>query len=283
MKSHKAIQKHLYEFVRAELSASDRLIVERHLAACSRCSAELNTLRQAMTLLAEHSKRPSEYRGELYWQQFSVKVDRRIERVGEEDAAPSIIQQMLDAFVEHRKPFGIGFASALTLLMIGFGVWSLWIKNPTQHQIVTGEIVQEQSPSAIEKVSIESRAEDYLDQSKVLLIGIMNSDPTSSNQSMHLSRREQEVSRKLVSESEHLTSSLNDPSQRRLKELISDLQLILVQIANVGAEHNAPGIEIVKGGIEHNDILFKINLEEIQRTKHAGKSGISKTQVKSTI
>ncbi|HEY6953059.1 MAG TPA: zf-HC2 domain-containing protein [Bacteroidota bacterium] len=285
MKSHRAIQQQLYEFIHGELPEAERLAVEEHVAGCSRCAEELDTLREALAHLQALPGRPSEFRNELYWQQFAAKVERRIERAEEEDAAPSAIRQLLDAFVEHRKPFGVGFASALTLLMIGFGIWSYWIRNPERQQSTAGEVARQESSvvSGVQKVSVDSRAEDYLEQSKVLLIGIMNSDPSAKDQSLSISAREKELSRKLVSESEHLTSSLNDPSQRRLKELIGDLKLILVQIANQASEHNGQGIEIVRNGIEHNDILFKINLEEIQRTSHTAKTGGPNTQVKPTI
>ena len=133
----------------------------------------------------------------------------------------------------------------------------------------------------MQKAALESQAQDYLEQSKILLIGLMNTDTKSLRTSGPLLQREQEISRMLVSKSRDLTSKLNDPSQRRLRELISDLQLILVQIANLGTQHDVPGVEIIKGGIEHNDILFKINLEEIHRTsKSAAKN--DKTVKRST-
>jgi hypothetical protein len=263
------IIKRLYEYHRGEVSDQLRTEIESHLSVCKRCLGELESLREATKLLDSNLSRPSEYRNELYWQHFADKVDRRIESDARDTKDGSIIQQILEAFTQHRKPFGIGFASALTIVMIAFGVWRMWLRNPepqetasykTTHEASTHESVHAQ------KVSMDLRAQDYLEQSKVLLIGLMNTDTKSLASSGMLLRREQEVSRQLVAESGDITSKLNDPSQRRMKELISDLQLILIQIANLGTRHDLPGVEIIKGGIEHNDILFKINLEEIQRS-----------------
>ncbi len=277
MKSHRLVRKHLYEYLRSELPERERADIEAHLAGCSKCRDELDAIRVPASLLDEHVQRPSAKRGDLYWQQFATKVERRIEIEREDETAPSIVRQFLDALVVHRKPFGIGFASALMLMMIVFGVWSVWLRTPVPQQFASeqtsGTTITNGSAN-IQKVSVESRAQDYLEQSKILLIGLMNTDMKNLSASKPMLQREREISRQLVSESAVLTSSLNDPSQRRLKELISDLQLILVQIANLGTERDLPGVEIIKGGIDHNDIIFKINLEQIHRTtKSAGKTG----------
>ena len=264
MKSHKSIQKKFYEYLRGEMTANERRDVETHLATCDRCSSELAAFRTMIDAVDANLTRPSEQRGELYWQQFAERVERRIEDETEENTLPSIVRQLLDGFVLHRKPFGIGFASALTLVMIVFGVWSLWIRNPATEQ--AARQLAEPGEVRMQNAALESRAQDYLEQSKVLLIGLMNTDVQSMAASGMTLEREQEISRRLVSESGDLTAKLNDPSQRRLKELISDLQLILVQIANLSAGHDIQGLEVIKGGIEHNDMLFKINLEQIQRT-----------------
>jgi len=256
----------MYEYLRGELTERDRRMFEAHVNICRRCSSELQAIREATELLDTNLRRPNQHRNEFYWQQFADKVDRRIELDSEESSETSMIRQILESLVEHRKPFGIGFASALALVMIAFGVWSIWMRNPLSRQSTFEQSEGQAATATVQKASLDSRAQDYLEQSKVLLIGLMNTDTKTLGASGSFMQREQEISRKLVSESADLTSKLNDPSQRRLKELISDLQLILIQIANLEARHDLPGVEIIKGGIEHNDILFKINLEEIQRT-----------------
>jgi len=263
------IEEHLYEYLRGELPEQLRKTIEAHLSSCKRCAAELESVRETISLMDTGLERPSAHRTELYWQHFAGKVERRIERDDRATNEDSILKRFLDSFVDHRKPFSIGFASALTLVMIAFGIWTVWIKNPAS-QTTTAEQPAQQlassDPSRIQKAALDLRAQDYLEQSKVLLIGLMNTDTKTLGAFGTSLQREQEISRTLVSESGDLTSKLNDPSQRRMKELISDLQLILVQIANLGSKHALPGVEIIKGGIEHNDILFKINLEEIQRS-----------------
>lgn len=267
MNTHNAVKSKLYEFLRNELSEADRRNVETHLASCTRCAEELAALRRATAMLDQHVQKPSDRRSGMYWQMFADKVEARLEEESNDTATSSILRKLLDALLVNRMPFGVGFASALTLVMLVFGIWSLWLRNPASLPVEQSTRQEVTSNGAgYEKAALDLRAQDYLEQSKVLLIGLMNTDITKAGASRPLFQREREISRKLVSESGDLTSKLNDPSQRRLKELISDLQLILVQIANLEARGDVQGLEIIKGGIRHNDVLFKINLEEIQRT-----------------
>jgi hypothetical protein len=286
MMTHRKAYRQLYEYLREELSDQDRKAVEAHLTSCRECTAELKALRDTSELLDVNVSRASKQRTELYWQHFPAKVERRIESDGRVESSSSFVQRFLEAFVEHRKPFGMGFASALTLMMIAFGIWSIWFKGSVSDRLIpesSSNQAAEGLVNGVQNASLESEAADYLDQSKVLLIGLLNMDTKSLNQSGPMLQREQEISRKLVRQSQNLTVRLNDPSQRRLKELISDLQVILVQIANLGAGRDLPGVEIVRNGIQHNGILFKLNLEEIRRATPSPKDKESKIPVKSTM
>lgn len=267
MSTHRTYQENLYGYLRDELSAAERQAVETHVKSCAACADELQSMRETVDLLSRKVRRPSELRSELYWQQFAEKVERRIQVRATGEEPQSFVGRLLELFAEHRKPFSFGFASALSLLVLAFAVWSLWIKSPGPDQMASDAQVRQSSEreAAIQKTAVEVRAADYLEQSKVLLIGIMNTDTKSLVESKSLLRRQREMSRTLVRESHEISSRLTDPSQQRLKELVSDLGLILVEIANLETEHGAQGVEIVKGGVERNGILFKINLEEMQR------------------
>lgn len=267
MSTHRTHQENLYGYLRDELSAEERQAVETHVKSCAACTDELRSMRETVDLLSRKARRPSELRTELYWQQFAEKVERRIQVYATGEEPQSFVGRLLELFAEHRKPFSFGFVSAFSLLVLAFAVWSLWTRTPAPDQLTSDAEVRRSSEweATIQKTAVEVRAADYLEQSKVLLIGIMNTDTKSLLESKSLLRRQREMSRTLVRESHEISSRLTDPSQQRLKELVSDLGLILVEIANLETEHGAQGVEIVKGGVERNGILFKINLEEMQR------------------
>ncbi len=277
MNFHPTIQKNLYGYLKDDLSLRKRQAVESHLKSCERCAAELRSLREAMSLLDKQAVRPSGRRSDLYWQQFAQKVDQKIQLGAVDEESTSVVGRLLEMLMENRKPFAVGFASALSLIMIALAVWGLWIKAPSSEQLGS-DIPSRQRANGptvnVEKAVLETRAEEYLEQSKVILIGLMNADPRSFSKSGSVLQRQREISRQLVRESREITSRLTDPSQQRLKELISDLGLILVQIANLENGHDLQGVEIVRSGVEQNGILFKINLEEIRRvTRSSSKKG----------
>lgn len=73
------------------------------------------------------------------------------------------------------------------------------------------------------------------------------------------------VSRQLVQEAEPLRVQLTQPEQQPLRELISDLEVILLQISNLEAKQDLPGIDLVRSSVNRKAILLRINLEEIQQ------------------
>ncbi len=282
MNKHQATQKNLYGFLKNELDPAERRAVETHLRFCEQCAVEFQILREAIALLDRQAVRPSENRSELHWQHFASKVERRIQDQPVERGSRSAVSQLLEMLVDNRKPFGVGFASALSLIAIAFAVWSVWIESPGSEQIAAHESARDLQTN-VENASLDSRTQDYLEQSKILLIGLVNADSQAGRGSTSLLASEREVSRMLVRESEDITSKLNDPSQRQLKELVSDLGVILMQMANLETEHETQGVEIVKSGVKQNGIIFRINLEEIRRATRSSSLKGNRGAAKPTI
>ena len=79
--------------------------------------------------------------------------------------------------------------------------------------------------------------------------------------------RQQEIARELIDESSALKAELTDADQRLLRVLIDDLEVILLQIANIEAGYDVPAIEMVKSGVDRRAILLKINLTEMRRAE----------------
>ena len=70
---------------------------------------------------------------------------------------------------------------------------------------------------------------------------------------------EQEKSRELIHEARYLKNQPLDPRSQRL---IEDLEKILIELANMKQEGNAPNVEIIRGGLHQENLLFKIRMEE---------------------
>jgi hypothetical protein len=265
MKSHAWVQENLYELETGTLSENNRALAEEHLARCAECSHELKELRVTLKQMPQQLYNPSSLRPEMHWQMFAQRVERKLDSASEVEA--SWIERFREMVLGHRMVFALGFGSALLLAGVTVGVWMTMQKNAGDDRSRFAQQELGSRHALVQTASLEERTEQYLDRSKILLVGLINTDPQVAEKSKMDFSRQVEVSRELVKESRQLVSELNDPSQQRMKRLVSDLEMILLQIATLQGEVQSPAIEIVKSGVDRRGILFKINLEEIQRAQ----------------
>ncbi|UCE08401.1 MAG: hypothetical protein JSW07_10430, partial [bacterium] len=154
-------------------------------------------------------------------------------------------------------------ATAVALIAIGVFIGKLYFGRPVSQQVETIQTVQV-PPTAVEQVSLQQRADRYIERSKILLLGLINFDPNSEDAYALNLPYQKQISQDLVNEANFIKGELTDPAQQQLRELIEDLEIILLQIANLESEHDLSGIELVKSGVDRRGILLKINLEEMQ-------------------
>ncbi len=70
-----------------------------------------------------------------------------------------------------------------------------------------------------------------------------------------------------MKEAPALKGDLKNAKERQLEKLVGNLEVILMQIANLKSEYDLPTVEIIKAGVEQNDVLFKISLSEMRQTE----------------
>ena len=111
---------------------------------------------------------------------------------------------------------------------------------------------------------IERRSARYLDRSKVLLLGLINYEPAEADTTILNLDVKKEVSQRLVREASTLKDELSQIRQLRLQKLVSDIEMILLQIANLEETQDLPSIEIIRSSVDRKGILLKINLEQMK-------------------
>ena len=79
------------------------------------------------------------------------------------------------------------------------------------------------------------------------------------------------ISEDLVQEAAYLKTALADPSETRLRELVADLEIILLQIANLEDEYDLDAVEMVQKGVDTQGVLFRIDLSKVP-ARHSGAS-----------
>src|SRR5262249_20588930 len=152
--------------------------------------------------------------------------------------------------------------AAAAVIVLLAGVWiGRTLLPPTTHEGQLAKITPPGMTTVTPALSItDRRAQQFLDRSEVLILGLVHNDPQSDTDLTH----PKQVSRDLIHEARLLKTQLNSHDERKLRRLVSDLELILVQIANMKAENDIPEIELVRSGIDRKAILFQINLEQMR-------------------
>ena len=153
-------------------------------------------------------------------------------------------------------------AAALVLIVIG-----VFIGREVFSPQRTPVEVSRQSVKAPAGQPVETdpvlRARNYVNRSKLVLLALVNYDPkTEDLYALNLPLQKQ-VSQQLVNQASELKSDLKGPGRRRLRELVADLETILLQIANLGSENGLEAVEFVKQGVKSRGVLLKINLSEM--------------------
>jgi hypothetical protein len=108
----------------------------------------------------------------------------------------------------------------------------------------------------------------------VLILAVVNSGlQTEESLSLNLPLQKK-ASEELVIEAAALKKEIGS-GDRRLERLISDLEMILLQIANLKPDPDIAEIEIIRAGIESRDILFKIKLNEARTSTARSVAGLA--------
>jgi hypothetical protein len=98
----------------------------------------------------------------------------------------------------------------------------------------------------------------------VLLLGLVNTDVSDDETPAIDFALQRGISQQLVQEAYFLKNEMHAPDQQRVKDLVSDLELILLQLANLESEHDLPAVELAKSAVNSRAILLRINLEEMR-------------------
>jgi hypothetical protein len=231
--------------------------MDEHLKQCSRCSDLFASMQKTLNIMdgREHPELSNEY-----WNQYDQKLQKRMA-----DAKPQNVR-----WYSFGKIPGWALKAAAAFILVGVGVligrYYMTPTTPTQ----TAE--PRTTPSTtIQRVSMDPETKRFLERSQVLLIGVVNLEPDAEGNYPTELSAQKKVSRDLIQEASVIKTKLKGPDKRRLNELVSDLELILLQIANLEAENDQPEVEMVKSGVDRKGVLFKINLEQM-RMSGAAKS-----------
>jgi hypothetical protein len=197
-------------------------------------------------------------RDEAFWAGY---FDRLAPQLGAAEPRHTRVHHA-QSLVRH-PAFRIGAAAALILVGIALGRW-IW---PQRHVPTSPSAPTALSPRPDHRpvATPAARAEAYFQNSKVLLLALANFDPATDSAATLNFPTQRRISETLVQEAVYLKSEFTNTAERRLHELVEDLEVILLQIANLENEHDLAAIEMVRTSVTNQALLFRIDLSQMSR------------------
>lgn len=252
------------EALYGELDADRQPQFEEHLTRCADCAAEFDRFRSVLEVMDRRQRFvPDASFWEGYWSRLAPRLR------GEK--RPVAVRRWGDRLrdVRGQPAWTFRLAAAAALVVIGILIGKVLFEGPggSPRKVAVAPAVPE------EVAAVDARAVRYLQRSKVLLLGLVNFDPVTEDPAALDLSRTREISRELVQEAGALQRELRSPEQRRLRQLIEDLQVILLQIANLEESYDLPMVDLIQDGVDRRAILLKINLEEMRRAQQATGTG----------
>jgi hypothetical protein len=257
MSSHRRIHQLLYDFVTGGLDSDQRTLVERHVQRCMACKRECAELREALQGLPVESD-PAAHLPPAFWRELLNDVEAQLPAHPPPQRVPRWITDWM-AFIA--VPRRLAITAATTILVLGGIITGMWLAF--QHTPEPKQIVAAPPPPPSHSAPVfNTRLKDYLRKSKVLLVEL-NNMPLHEGTPVDLSI-ERSTSRALLHEARYLE---DQPLDRASATLIADLEKIQIALANSREREDIPELRLIRGGIQKENLLFKIRIAETVFTR----------------
>jgi hypothetical protein len=242
----------LFDYLSGDTPGEETAAIEEHLSHCAPCRGDLRILREALKLLPRRGRAPDEERDEQFWMSFPSRVEERIRTRGR-TRTPVIADaaDRITSFIHYNGTRLIAGSGALALIALAV---LLLRSAPHPEPPGSGETY---APPSTTMERDDVKLHKYLTKSRVLLTGVSNLR-TGGETPIDLSVERRE-SRRLIGEARDLNRHALDA---RSAKLVGNLEKILIELANIDERHDAPDVEIIRSGIRHNNLLFKIRMTE---------------------
>ncbi len=276
----------LYDFLSGSIGEAERVAIENHLTGCRQCSEERIKVERAFRMLnAEKIEAPD--LGGSYWEHYWKALEPRLTK----SLSPSSrVKELLEIWKD-RQPTKI-FSPKLAYGIVGFalgavltlGILTPYLGRKNQPEVTQTTVGQDGNQnSGTESASLNSFVEEisgpllrFFQKAKTFLIAMKNFDESKEPAKDFTAKLE--TSKKLVEECRSLKRLPLDP---REQQLLSELDVVLVQLSKVQDEKDSLKFNLVKEGIEKNNLLMRIRVHELAqevRLMQVSQSGQNRTE-----
>jgi len=241
-----------------DLTQEQRGFFTDHLRECSQCDQEFSRMRTTIETLA-NPPRPD--LDQNYWDTFWNRLENRVQEPITKPRAVEWWRRLVPNFrFEVRWAYQIVAVAAILLIGIFIGQNYFGKKNGYTENYTNLDTV---IPIPMNDVSLTKRTLSYFERSEIILLGLVNFEPETDDPDAIDFPRQKRMSRELITEAVVLKEQLASPQQLRLRALITELEVILLQIANLENEYDLEAVELIQSSAERKGVLFKIRIEEL--------------------
>lgn len=288
----------MIEALYGELGPQDAHDFNLHVSACTACASVFEEMRATGAAMRER-RRPDP--GDEYWNDYYARLEARIERdAAVVDGAPIAARR--------RSYVSWGYRVAAAVAVLAAGVWigrsTMNRSVPNQpgidvaHQTPPGSIPADSLPFKyldgvhrehnaidgttnagehtggrnVQLASADVRARDYIERSQVLLLELINSNPDTTRAGEGDYHAQQARAGALVREASVLRDDLPGSDNRRMRDLVTELQLVLREIANLESKNDYQAVEIIRNRVSREGVLMKIDVEQMRDDNSAPKT-----------
>jgi hypothetical protein len=261
-----------------ELNAEARSRFEEHVGSCPECQRTYAHLQSTLKVMDRY-ERPDP--GQAFWDGYWNRLTARMEREQEEKRQTSWLRRLLPGLSATGARWVYGSALAVALVVFGAVVGRMILPGPGVEPTITVERADDDSPAVepdrgaeepgtsttapvVKMASAEACARQYMEDSQVLFLALVHFDPETEGEYLADWSPEKRRSRELIAQAGSLKNDLSDPKQRRLRELVTELEMILIQIANLETTGDLDAVDLIRSSVSDRDVMFKIDLEKVR-------------------
>ncbi len=270
MNQCKKIQLNIDGYLAGELSDQERDNFDRHIDNCSKCKKILADDQSLLRTVAD-MKAPDP--GSVFWSEYSEKTVQRLPRETER-RFPLSQKQIWTAIKAALEPFSRRkLAQAMALIVIfatGIVIGKFFLQSPREiesNQKQAGLFTRSQAELDLKRARLLTETHRFFDRSRVILLTMDNIDFDQGDSGLIDFNTHQQRARDLIREAARLKSALKPYKHRYLKELIGELEIILLQIANINTISDQDTIDLIRGKSHMNHLLYKIRINDLRRSK----------------
>jgi len=245
------------------LSPENYQVLANHLRSCAECAEEYAEMARTLQIMERRTRpEPDPSFWDNYWTNMSAELSER----GKSRPIPKVWMMSIVSFLNRTPRWALQSAAACAILFIGMYLGKAFFSS-TVYVDQRSHSPKVLDPASREHSELLTRAHNYVERSKRIVLAIMNFDPEKEDAFALDLPYKQQISRNLIQEASYLKDRLSVSHHSRLRTLVAELERVLLQLANLESEHDLDSIQLIKSGVEWQGILLKIHLSDMREAK----------------